>query len=43
MELTRQVRGLAADGTDIETAHAGMEQKSREFREHGSVLYLKQE
>ena len=43
MELTRQVREMAADGTAIETAQAGMEQKSREFRERGSVLYLKQE
>jgi phosphomethylpyrimidine synthase len=48
MELTQQVRGMAAPGAeaspgaDVDVAKAGMEQKSREFREGGSVLYLKQ-
>jgi phosphomethylpyrimidine synthase len=32
MELTQQVRQMALDG---------MEQKSREFREMGSTIYLK--
>jgi phosphomethylpyrimidine synthase len=36
MELTQQVRDMAE-------AQAGMEEKSREFRAKGSVLYLEQE
>jgi phosphomethylpyrimidine synthase len=38
MELTQQVRDLAASD-----AREGMDQKSREFREKGSVLYLRQD
>jgi hypothetical protein len=34
MELTQQVRKMAAEG---------MEEKSREFREKGSAIYLKTE
>jgi phosphomethylpyrimidine synthase len=38
MELTQQVRTMAAD-----EAAKGMEEKSREFREKGSAIYLKSE
>jgi len=38
MELTQQVRTMAAD-----EAARGMEEKSREFREKGSAIYLKQD
>jgi phosphomethylpyrimidine synthase len=38
MELTQQVRSMAAD-----EAAKGMEEKSREFREKGSAIYLKQD
>jgi phosphomethylpyrimidine synthase len=38
MELTQQVRDLAG----AQTAAQGMEQKSREFREKGSAIYLKE-
>jgi phosphomethylpyrimidine synthase len=38
MELTQQVRSMAAD-----EAAKGMEEKSREFREKGSAIYLQQE
>jgi phosphomethylpyrimidine synthase len=38
MELTQQVRDLAAS-----EAREGMDEKSREFREKGSVLYLRQD
>jgi phosphomethylpyrimidine synthase len=38
MELTQQVRSMAAD----EVAK-GMEEKSREFRDKGSAIYLKQD
>src|SRR5687768_9907572 len=38
MELTQQVRDLAG----AQTAAQGMEQKSREFREKGSAIYLRQ-
>jgi phosphomethylpyrimidine synthase len=37
MELTQQVRNMAAD-----EAAKGMEEKSREFREKGSAIYIKQ-
>jgi phosphomethylpyrimidine synthase len=40
MELTQQVRGLAGDP---EAARRGMEEKSREFRDKGNAIYLKQE
>jgi phosphomethylpyrimidine synthase len=36
MELTQQVRSMAE-------AEAGMEQKSREFRDAGGAIYLKRE
>jgi phosphomethylpyrimidine synthase len=36
MELTQQVRGMAAD-----EAAAGMREKSREFREAGATIYVK--
>jgi phosphomethylpyrimidine synthase len=39
MELTQQVRGMAG----AEAAAKGMEEKSREFREKGSAIYLKQD
>jgi phosphomethylpyrimidine synthase len=39
MELTQQVRDLA----EAEAAALGMEAKSREFREKGSAIYLKQD
>ncbi len=39
MELTQQVRSMA----DAEAARAGMEEKSREFREKGGAIYLKTE
>jgi len=38
MELTQQVRDLAG----AQTAAQGMAQKSREFREKGSAIYLKE-
>ena len=38
MELTQQVRAMAED-----EARRGMDEKSREFREKGGALYLKQE
>jgi phosphomethylpyrimidine synthase len=38
MELTQQVRTMAAD-----EAARGMEEKSREFREKGSAIYLKRD
>ena len=38
MELTQQVRTMAAD-----EAARGMEEKSREFRDKGSAIYLKSE
>jgi phosphomethylpyrimidine synthase len=38
MELTQQVRDLAAD-----EAATGMAEKSREFREKGSAIYIRQE
>jgi phosphomethylpyrimidine synthase len=40
MELTQQVRDMA---DAAEQAQKGMEEKSREFREKGSAIYLKQE
>jgi phosphomethylpyrimidine synthase len=43
MELTQQVRDMAAAGGEQDAARAGMEEKSREFRDRGSVLYVKQE
>ncbi|HEY0876298.1 MAG TPA: phosphomethylpyrimidine synthase ThiC [Vicinamibacterales bacterium] len=43
MELTQQVRDMAAGQHAGENARAGMDEKSREFRERGSRLYLKQE
>jgi hypothetical protein len=38
LELTQQVRAMAA-----EEAAQGMAEKSREFREKGSAIYLKQD
>ena len=38
MELTQQVRDLAAS-----EAREGMDEKAREFREKGGVLYLRQD
>jgi phosphomethylpyrimidine synthase len=38
MELTQQVRSMAAD-----EAARGMDEKSREFREKGSAIYLKRD
>jgi len=38
MELTQQVRALA----DVAEAEAGMREKSREFREKGGMIYLRQ-
>ena len=41
MELTQQVRaGAAAEPT---RPRKGMDEKSREFREKGGAIYLKQE
>ena len=39
MELTQQVRAMA----DVADAEAGMREKSREFRERGGQIYLRQE
>jgi phosphomethylpyrimidine synthase len=39
MELTQQVRTMAAE----EAAAKGMDEKSREFREKGSAIYIRQE
>jgi phosphomethylpyrimidine synthase len=43
MELTQQVRDLAATAATSATAAArqGMEEKSREFREKGSAIYVR--
>jgi phosphomethylpyrimidine synthase len=43
MELTQQVRDMAASAVDADAARVGMDEKSREFRARGSVLYLKRE
>ena len=44
MELTQQVRDMTATAATAATAAArqGMEEKSREFREKGSAIYLRQ-
>lgn len=42
MELTQQIRAGSADQFS-DTARKGMDEKSAEFREKGSAIYLKQE
>ena len=40
MKISQEVREIYGDGTaQVAQAEAGMEEKSKEFREQGSALY----